>query len=323
LQALIELFSRNLDFVFFVAVFGGVALIIFSIAIVWRDRAEAKRRLTGEAGRGERDEEEYVSLNAAHENFGSVGRALKSVEHVILPTDTSELTEARKKMLRAGYSSSNALRVYYFLRIALGISLPLLILFFSSELSRTMEWRNIGLLAAVMGLIGMFSPTAWISSQTSKRQEACRDGFPDALDMLLVSVEAGLGLDAAVNRVAAELGTAHPILAEHFQNVGAQLRAGRSRENALRNMADQIGIEEVGSLVTMLIQSEMLGTSIAQALRVHADDMRIKRMMRAEEMAHMLPVKMTVPLILGILPPLVLVILAPAIINFMRVKGGG
>jgi tight adherence protein C len=92
---------------------------------------------------------------------------------------------------------------------------------------------------------------------------------------------------------------------------------------ALRSMADMIGIEEVGSLVTILIQSELLGTSIASALRVHADDMRVKRLMKAEEKAHMLPVKMTVPLILGILPPLVLVILAPAIINFMRVGGNG
>lgn len=323
MQTLTELLSRNIEIIFFVTVFGVVVLVVAAVFLIVRDRLGKTRRLTGEGGGGERDEEENFSLRLAHENPGGFGRALKAVEHVILPSDTGELTEARKKMMRAGYSSPGALRLYYLLRASLGIFLPGIILLMSSELSRVMEWRNIGLLAAVLGLVGMFSPTAWVSSRTRKRQEACRDGFPDALDMLLVSVEAGLGLDAAINRVAAEIGAAHPILAEHFQRVGSELRAGRSREVALRNMSDQIGIEEVGSLVTMMIQSDMLGTSIAQALRVHADDMRLKRMMRAEEMAHMLPVKMTVPLILGILPPLVLVILAPAIINFMRVKGGG
>jgi tight adherence protein C len=222
-------------------------------------------------------------------------------------------------MLQAGYYKSSALAKYYVLRIILAILLPAIAVIVLPQVWAKLNWDMIALLVAISSVVGLFLPTVWVSRRIENRQQQCRDGFPDALDMLLISVEAGLGLDAAINRVGMEIGGAYPVLGEHFQLVGAELRAGQSREGALRSMADSIGIEEVGSLVTLLIQSDMLGTSIAQALRVHADDMRIKRMLRAEEKAHMLPVKMTVPLILGILPPLVIVILAPAIIRFMRV----
>jgi tight adherence protein C len=321
MEGLSSLLENNLEAVVLFAIFGAVVLVVLAVMSSVKERIATRQRLAVSQSSDAVDHRSNVSLRIGDENIGLLGRALKSIEHHILPTDMEELSESRKKMIRAGYKKPSAVRIYYFMRGFLGLAAPAIILLLSPELSRTMSWEKIYMLTAISGLIGMYSPVGWVSMKTSSRQQACREGFPDTLDMLLVCVEAGLGLDAAINRVAAEIGKAHPILAEHFQQVGAELRAGRSREVALRNMADKIGVEEVGSLITMLVQSEMLGTSIAQALRVHSEDMRMKRMMRAEEKAHMLPVKMTVPLILGILPPLVLVILAPAIINFMQVKG--
>jgi tight adherence protein C len=322
MQAMNAFLLDNLEIIALVAIFGAVVLAVIAVISLVGDRNPAVQRLAGMGTSGNGGSRQDASLRLDDEKIGVFGRALKSIESQLLPSDESELTESRKKMLRAGFHAKSALRIYFFMRLVLGVVFPVLILIILPEVS-SMTWERVALVAGVMGIVGIYAPMFWVSYQTSVRQQACRDGFPDALDMLLVSVEAGLGLDAAINRVAAEIGTAHPVLGEHFRRVGSELRAGRSREMALRSMADMIGIEEVGSLVTILIQSELLGTSIASALRVHADDMRLKRLMKAEEKAHMLPVKMTVPLILGILPPLVLVILAPAIINFMRVGGNG
>jgi tight adherence protein C len=134
---------------------------------------------------------------------------------------------------------------------------------------------------------------------------------------LLICVEAGLGLDAAISKVASELSLAHPILAEHYRFVGAELRAGQSRHDALRGFSDRTGVEEVRTLVSLLIQSDELGTSIAQALRVHAFEMRAKRLLRAEEKAHKIPVKLAFPLMFGLIPVVFMVTLTPAIIKFV------
>jgi tight adherence protein C len=303
-------------------VFISVVMFVVAGVMVFRGRDPIKRRLAGERAEGEAKEEDEKVFLRRDQDKGGVSKALKPMEPHLLPTDASELSQARKRMLQAGYYQPSALTKYYVIRLCLALALPAIALAFSPVFSAKISWETITLLVALSGVIGMYMPTAWVSRCIENRQQQCRDGFPDALDMLLVSVEAGLGLDAAINRVGSEIGAAYPVLSQHFQRVGAELRAGQSREGALRGMSDQIGIEEVGSLVTLLIQSDMLGTSIAQALRVHADDMRIKRLLKAEEKAHMLPVKMTVPLILGILPPLVIVIMAPGIIRFMRVSGG-
>ena len=136
--------------------------------------------------------------------------------------------------------------------------------------------------------------------------------------MLMVCVEAGLGIDSAFSRVGEQMTVAHPILAQHFGLVALELRAGKSREAAMRNMSERIGISEVTSFVILLVQSDELGTSVATTLRVHAEEMRIKRMLRAEEKAHMLPVKMSVILITCLLPAMFVVILAPACIRIVR-----
>jgi tight adherence protein C len=151
------------------------------------------------------------------------------------------------------------------------------------------------------------------------RQEKILVGFPDALDLMVVCVEAGLGLDAAINRVGEEMKVSNALLSEEFRLLGLELRAGKTRRDALKNLGLRTGLEEVKSLMTLLIQTDKFGTSIAQALRVHSDSMRTKRYQRAEEMAAKLPVKLVFPLILFIFPALFVVIVGPAVIKIFRV----
>ena len=170
-------------------------------------------------------------------------------------------------------------------------------------------------------------PNYWLTKKVQSRQRKIGEGFPDALDMLVVCTEAGLGLDASFQRVGSQITKAHPELAEQFAWVSLEMRAGKSRQDALRHMAKRVGLQEIQSFVTLLIQSDSLGASISRTLRVNADEMRNKRIMKAEEKAHALPVKLSVPLVMFILPSMITVVLLPGIIAIVRdllpALGGG
>jgi len=153
----------------------------------------------------------------------------------------------------------------------------------------------------------------------AKREEKILEGFPDALDLMVVCVEAGIGLDAAITRVGEEMKLSNKVLYEEFKLLSLELRAGKQRRDALRNLAMRTDMEDVSSLVTLLIQTDKFGTSIAQALRVHSDSMRTKRYQRAEELATKLPVKMVFPLIVFIFPSIFVTVLGPAIIQIFRI----
>jgi tight adherence protein C len=211
----------------------------------------------------------------------------------------------------------SAVGTYYALRVVCGIAFPLIVMTVLPLLSRSMTVNVMLALAGSSILIGLYLPPALLSKRIEGRQLEIYEGFPDALDMMLVCVEAGLGLDAAINRVGHEIGKAHPVLGHQMELVGLEMRAGKPRQEALRNLADRTGVDEVRSLSTLLIQSDALGSSIAQSLRVHAEDMRARRMLKAEEKAHKLPVKLSIPLILCVLPSLMIVILSPAALRII------
>jgi tight adherence protein C len=175
------------------------------------------------------------------------------------------------------------------------------------------------LLTAGFALAGLYLPGILISSRVEKRQRAIGEAFPDALDMMVVCVEAGLGLDAAFTRVGTQIAPAHPLLATELGMVALELRAGKSRADALRNFSKRVGLREVTSFVTLLLQSDALGTSVGQTLRIHSEEMRIHRMLRAEEMAHKLPVKLTIPLVLCILPVMFAAVMLPGMLTIARV----
>ena len=174
------------------------------------------------------------------------------------------------------------------------------------------------------GLIGYLAPVYWITKRTQQRQQEITNGFPDALDLMLVCVEAGQSLDQAILRVSSDSEAAHPSLAEEFAIVGAEMRAGKERNAVLRGSRarDRAGVSDVSSFVTVLVQSAAFGTSIAQALRVYAAEMRDKRLMRAEEKANLLPTKLTLGTMAFTVPPLLLILIGPSIIEILRALTG-
>lgn len=174
------------------------------------------------------------------------------------------------------------------------------------------------LISILLTMIGFYLPNLWIRVRISNRKEKMQQGLPDALDLMVVCVEAGTGLDAAINRVGEEMELSNNVLNEEFRLMSMELRAGKQRRDALKNLALRTDIEDVKSLVTLLIQTEKFGTSLAQALRVHSDSMRTKRFQKAEEIAAKLPVKLIFPLVLFIFPSLFVTILGPAAIRIFR-----
>ena len=224
----------------------------------------------------------------------------------------------RKKLVAAGYTAPWAPRVFTLIRLALVIGLPLLLFGAMWATGTTPSLIKIYLAVVVSAVLGLYLPNLWVSAKSSRRQREIINGFPDALDLMLVCVEAGLGMDSAFARVGMEMVDSHPRLAEQFGAVVLELRAGRSHEDALRRMADRAGAEEIRAFATLLVQSSKLGSSIAQTLRIYAAEMREKRRLRAEEKAHRLPVLLSVPLVGCMLPVMIGVLMLPAVIRLIR-----
>jgi len=246
-------------------------------------------------------------------------RILASLEKKASVTKDEKHTSLRLRLMQGGFFAPGAVRNFYVARLLSAFGLPLAVIVLIPILFPGWQVELYMVVGFGFAVIGLYLPSAWLARRIRGRQLAVQEGFPDALDMLMVCVEAGLGLDAAFSRVGAQMAVPHPILAEHFGLISLELRAGKNREAALRNMSDRIGLPEVTSFVILLIQSDQLGTSIAQTLRVQAEDMRAKRMLRAEEKAYMLPVKLSVVLVIFMLPSMVMVVMLPAIIRIVRV----
>lgn len=277
-------------------------------------RTAGRERIFGGSGAGEGRGSRPLSIRFQDDQFRWLNH-FKPLYERFIPSDDTELSTLRLKMINAGYRNPIAVSKFYGMRIVLGVGLFAGILLLGPVTFAKTPFEQILLAAVIAGLIGYFLPVAYIARRIATRKRLIREGFPDALDMLLVCVEAGLGLDSAIAKVASEIGKAHPVLGEELHLTGLELRAGKGRQEALHNLGQRTGVEDVRTLVTLLVQSDALGTSIGQALRVHSFEMRAKRLLRAEEKAHKIPVKLSFPLIFGLLPVLMAVVLAPAIIR--------
>ncbi len=228
-----------------------------------------------------------------------------------VPKSPKEMNRLQKRMVRAGVKTPGA-AVYY---AAAEVSLPVvcaLVTIGSLGITRG------GAFALLAAGIGYAVPGVWLAWKTSKRQKQIQNGLPDALDLLIVCVEAGSGLDAAIVKASDELAIAYPALAEELQLITTETRAGKPRLEAFRNFAARTGVDDVRSLVAMMVQTDRFGTSIAQALRTHAEVSRTKRRQRAEERAAKLGVKLVFPLVFCLFPALYVVVLGPAVIKIMH-----
>jgi len=249
-----------------------------------------------------------------------LSRLLGAVGERVLPKDVEELSNARQALIQAGLRTRRHLLVYWALRFLLGgvLAGSFLLLRFVAGDPGVLDISAGGLL----GLAGSSLPRLWLRRATNARKKEFSEGMPDALDLLVVCVEAGMGLDQALSRVGQEMARSSPVVSEEFAGLNRELMAGKSRSDALRSLAGRVGLEEVHNLVTLLIQSDSFGTSVARTLRVYADTMRTKRFQRAEEQAAKLPAKLLVPLVLFIFPALFVVIGGPAVISLLGVMAG-
>jgi tight adherence protein C len=242
---------------------------------------------------------------------GKARDALATVGKLI-PSGSGQRSSTELLMLRAGYRNPNA-------SVALrGAKVLLPVVFLSLVYLSGIYRSNSLLFFALAAVAGYMLPDLWLTWRVRARQHRLRLALPDGLDLLVICVEAGLGLDQAMMRVAEELRITHPELSDEFQLVNLEMRIGKTRIEALRELARRTGLEDIKALVAMLIQTERFGTSVAQSLRVHSDDMRVKRRQRAEELAAKTTVKMVPALVFFIFPALMVVILGPAAIILMR-----
>jgi tight adherence protein C len=220
------------------------------------------------------------------------------------------------QLLHAGFRNRRALAIYYGLRVALAMALAGVVA--ASAPSLDIPAQTVVGGAAFAALLGWMLPFVGLKRRIRHRQRGMARSLPDALDLLVVCVEAGLGLNQALVRVSEELDQAHPVLSEELALVGLEMRAGIPREEALKNLALRTGLDEVRSLVTMLLQTHRFGTPLARALRVHSDSLRTRRRQQAEEAAAKLSVKMLIPLVLFVFPAIFVVVIGPAFLLMME-----
>jgi tight adherence protein C len=249
---------------------------------------------------------------------------LNKFAHFLEPQDKDQMSAARLKMLRAGYRSKNAVRMFHAMQFLLGIGLLLAGMIYTYFVSRgqPLDMQAIAMSTLLPAAAGYYLPTYWVERRLQTRQQLITEGFPDALDMMLVCVEAGQSLDQSIARVAREIAPAYPDLAEEFEIVSQEVRAGKERVMVLRDMSERVGLPDITSFVTTMIQSATFGTSIAEALRVYSAEMRDKRVMRAEEKANTLPTKLTLGTMLFTVPPLMVILIGPSIYGVMKAFGG-
>jgi tight adherence protein C len=285
-------------------VFGSLLIAAAAMALMGRRALAIDRRLEEVTGM------RPVAVETAP-RLESLTGLLKRVGEKV-PRSPRELGTLRLRLVQSGFRRDEALPIFFGIRMMAAVAAFLV---FSSPL---MGRPNIMLALAAAGA-GYVLPGMLLARVAKRRQHRIRLSLADALDLLVVSVEAGLGLDQALSRVGEELALAHPDLSDELRLINLELRAGKSRAEALRNLADRTGVEDLGALVTMLIQTDKFGTSVAQSLRVYSETLRTKRRQRAEEAAAKTGVKMVFPLVFCIFPAIWVVTIGPAAIRFVQV----
>ncbi len=297
-------------------VFAIVAGLVLTILLMVSQRATVRRQLDT-LGRRTLDARMPVSLRRSSDDAWS--RLADRIEKAGLNLADTKGDALRYLMVSAGFESPAAPRVYTLSRLVLVVALPLAVIAPLLLGGSEMGYLKLYLLGAILALAGLYLPNIYVRSRAAGRRRDILNGFPDSLDLMLVCIEAGLGLEAAMDRVGREMVASHPAVSQLLVTATLHLRAGASREMALRNMAERARLDEIASFATMLIQSDRLGTSIGSTLRVYAAEMREKRRLRAEERAHRIPVLISVPLVACLLPTMIGTLMLPVAIRVVRI----
>jgi tight adherence protein C len=299
-------------------VLAALAALVYGTIAIARARGYLDRRLAVEL-----DVPVARPFLTQQQRPGAIARFLRPLARLAGPGRQDEVVRLRERLVRAGLRGPSAMSLYLAAKLILGGVL----------LGGGLWWNHAqayhvepGLLLAVVTFAtGFYAPDYWLSVRTRARQNAIERGLPDALDLLVTCVEAGLGLDAALQRVADEVSLPWPVLGGELRETFLEARAGIPRVEAFRRLASRTGVQDLKSLAATLTQTELFGTSVALALRIQAEGIRVRRMQRAEERAAYVAVKMTIPLVLFILPTMVAITLGPTVLNILHIfirKGG-
>jgi len=289
-----------------------ILFVLLAVPLVMRKKKDPLDRFNF---REERIQGELVKLRD-----GDDGK-LSGLANYLEPRDKEQISETRKQLRQAGFDSPSAVRSYYLARAGLGLGGLCVgtVLFLLAPADPNLAF---GLaMSAVMGLMGYFAPIYWVTRSIAVRREEIQKAFPDAMDMMLVCIEGGQSLDQAMSRVGYEMQSSAGPLAYELNIVSQEFRVGKDRITVLRDFADRCAVNDISSFVTVMIQSTAFGTSISQALRVYASEMRDKRLMRAEEKANTLPTKLTLGTMFFTVPPLILILVGPSLIQILRAIG--
>ncbi|WP_208352679.1 type II secretion system F family protein [Pseudaestuariivita rosea] len=288
----------------------GVLLVLLTLPVFLKKQKDPLAKLRGEE-KQRRSSDTKQSLR-----MGGKFSALNKYSNFLEPEDEQEYSATRLKLMQAGYRGKDAVRMYHFVSFALAICLLIiggLLALVRMATDDNMSSTTLMLIAFLPALAGYFLPRYWVERRRQARQEEIINGFPDALDMMLVCVEAGQSLDQSILRVSGEIEAGYPALAQEFDIVANEMKAGKEKSAVLRDMGERTDVQDVASFTTVLIQASSFGTSISDSLRVYAAEMRDKRVMRAEEKANKLPTKMTLMTMIFTVPPLLLILVGPSV----------
>jgi tight adherence protein C len=304
------------------AVFGAVFLLSMAVIRILSTRSAIRQRALKDfalAGMLEGTSDAWLDRRSVrHQTIVEASRIILAAATKFGPSDKQSKASLRMDMVKAGFFDPSAMYWYFAARVLLALALPTVFLFTVQLLPYSLSATWMMFAVACVGLTGYVLPGFYLRRRQINLQLQFRHGFPDFMDLMVVCAEAGISPPAAIDRVSRELAVTYPYLGANLHLVSLELRAGQALTTAMNNLADRVGLEEVDSLAGLLRQSESLGTSLAEALRVYSFEMRDKRLSRAEEKAHALPVKLMLPLGLFIFPVMMISIMLPLI---LRLKG--
>jgi tight adherence protein C len=310
---MVGVFGDSSTMMLAVLVFLAVAVLAFGLMAAIHTRGAVKRRAGGinkNSGEGEANEQRSLR----HTSLKAVQRVLDYTTKNYSAGDVVNAKLLRRRMTQAGIFDSRAVAVFFIGRTTLAVVLAFCVFaFLPMVLNQSLSffWLSV-ILGAIVGYIG---PSMYLDRRIARRRNQHRSGFPDFMDLLVVCADSGLSMEAAMDRVGRELGDTYPSLCANIHMANLEIRAGRTMTEALEHFGDRLGLEEARSFATLIQQSAELGSSITEALRVYSDDMRHKRLSRAEEKAYSLPAKLSLPMMLCIFPVLFVVILLPVFVR--------
>ncbi|MEA2985396.1 MAG: tight adherence protein [Alphaproteobacteria bacterium] len=294
-------------------IFLATATLAFSVMAGLRVRGEVKRRAAGIRGRGEQDQQER-GRSLRHSSIKAAKRLLDYTTKHYSAGDNKDMKVLRRRLLQAGIYDPRAVGFFFLARTGLAVGLSFGVFLCAPALTSA-SGSTLWMMVIAAGFAGYVGPSFYLDRRVKARKAEHQSGFPDFMDLLVVCADSGLSMEAALTRVGNELTDSYPSLCANIHMTNLEIRAGRTLTEALEHLADRLGLPEARSFATLIQQSTELGSSITEALRVYSDDMRHKRLSRAEEKAYALPAKLSIPMMVCIFPVIFVVILLPVVVR--------